>query len=447
MSNLIEFWHNFSTESLVTEKAKEEIKKLGESSRGDLSRIFEGRFPSDKDKAGIYNRFRNAISTQTLESNPELMTDGLKKPFQKELDTYLETEIATYAAALFNADQMNLHPDIIQALGEDTYKELVEKYGLEKLMTFFLQSLITYNSQILTEEHEKYLRTTYPQTCYTIKLEVPLDLSTTHKHLAKRLPLFALHANTLFYVDEYVNIEPDDVYINNATSTFPINEQQLPYITQYFSVSVNKANVDAVVAIRNSIDPDKKDKLFGSFNRQGKVQISRFNFNLIRHMEAFALEIDASKVRKLNANYQQLNALQTELNRVIVKLEAFKSSRNPNDPRIPAIGSTIEALKDRYTRTDSSLEHSLKLPVEEYKTSVKELLQTTTKEIALILDEKVIKNTELKQSHDIIEIIINLLRAVFTFTHESSIERIIKPLPKSNEDPINEDQKGPMPHP
>ena len=447
MSKLIEFWHNFSIESLETKKAIEEIKKLGEGSRGDLSRIFEGQFPSDKDKAGIYNRFRNAISTQTLESNPELMTDGLKKPFQKELDTYLETEIATYAAALFNADQMNLHPDIIQALGEDTYKQLVEKYGLEKLMAFFLQSLITYNSQILTEEHEKYLRTTYPQTFYTIKLEVPLDLSTTHKHLEDRLPFFALYGDTLFYADEYVDIGIDGVNMFSYTSKFPINEQQLRSITQYFSVSIKKANVDAVVAIRNSIDPDKKNEIFGSFNRQWKVQNTRFNFNLLKHMEAFALTIDASKVRQYNPNYQQLNALQTELDRVIVKLEAFKSSRNPNDPRIPAIGSTIEALKDRYKRTDSSLEHSLKLPVEEYKTSAKELLQTTTKEIALILDEKVIKNTELKQSHDIIEIIINLLRAVFTFTHESSIEHIIKPLPKSNKDPINEDQKGPIPRP
>ncbi|MBP9774295.1 MAG: hypothetical protein KBD30_00535 [Legionellaceae bacterium] len=437
MPNLIAEWRAFLIDNLKTGKTQDEIKQVVGGTKGDLSRIFQNVFPTSAVEKEVYERFQRAISKRTLESIP-IVEEEEKQSLKEEVNAYVQSEALLFSKVLFNESLDGLHPGIIAALGESNHSTLLERFGSDQLMSYILQSALMYTSQMILQQHEAAILANYPETLSLIRLDSKPDLDGMHQSLQKRLPVLALHGDTIYYIYEDVAIEGDGVYQKPVTDAYKMDEEHQSQITHLFPARVNTVQKSSKNCLENL------ERIIGSNQRklrkagfwvgdfaprpitiQGELQLKGFNYNLYNNMQARALNITAPEIRTLTVDYQlqQLNAIQQELEDVIVRLTKFRLSRWDNDPRNTDIDTALRSLEAIQSETAQKIKNTAPTARD-----IQQLSLETFNAITLSLNKNIFEKPALKEAYGIFERIMTAIINFINGTDESAVELAVKPL-------------------
>ena len=438
MPNLIAEWRAFLIENLKTAETQDAIEQVIRGTKGDLSRIFQNVFPKAEVEKEVYERFQSAISKRTLESIP-IVEEEEKQSLKEEVNAYVQSEVLLFSKVLFNESLDDLHPEIIAALGKSNYDTLRERYnGSDQLMIYMMQSVLTYTSQVILKQHEAAILANYPETLSLIRLDSEPDLNGRHQSLQKRLPVLALHGDTIHYIYEDVRIDPEGVYQEPRTVTFKIDEDHQRRITSLFPLRVNtiqkssKGCLDELKTIisSNQLKQRETNRWAVEFSPrsntiQGELQLKGFNYNLYNNMQARALNITAPEIRTLTVDYQlqQLNAIQQELEDVIVRLTKFRLSRWDNDPRNTDIDTALRSLEAIQSETAQKIKNTAATARD-----IQQLSLETFNAITLSLNKNIFEKPALKEAYGIFERIMTAIINFINGTDESAVELAVKPL-------------------
>lgn len=375
----------------------------------NVSRFFEGKFPSDADEKKLYEKFKTHMSSNN--SNTE----------KEKLNQYVTQITIAFSDALFTDDNQNFRPEIIQAIGQDTYEELEKKIGKKELMAQFLKEAITYYSQIIFNQNKKYLLETHPANPKLITLELaPSDYELGA--FMEMAPLFALHGSTIYYI----NIGEEDgvkkTRINPLTQTKVNFKKDLKQLFPSETGVPQDATENQISDIEERLIPAHKHN---PLNQKGE-ELNNQMFVLTGEMGKSAFEItDGSIIRLQNPLYQQLVTVNLSLEKVIADLDALLKTYSEDDPRRLKLGEAIDYLKVANTNIITSLTQELK-PGENTQLTPENVLVLKNK-VTSILQEEILQKPQLHEAHGLVEKFIKFLTEIFS-TYESKAKKAVTPV-------------------
>ena len=373
----------------------------------NVSRFFEGKFPSDADEKKLYEKFKTHMSSNN--SNTE----------EEKLNQYVTQNTIAFSDALFTDDKQDFRPEIIQAIGEKTYDKLEKKIGKKELMAQFLIEAITYNSQIIMNQNSKFLLETQPAKTKLITLtHKPNDYEKgTFWDIA---PSFALHERNLYYITRMEG----DKQTRNARIDL-VKNADVKMLTQLFpkalDVSSDASDTD-IKKIKTCLNPTCN---ILNLNEEGEAANLKMN-NLNIKMGKLASEIGNESITKLqNPLYQQLVTVNLSLEKVIADLDALLKTYSKDDPRRSTLDAAIDELKVANTNIITSLTQELKLG--ENTSLTPENVLALKNKVTSILKEEILAKPELHQVHGLVEKFIKFITEIFS-TYESKAQKAVTPV-------------------